>query len=137
MCGMIEHKEQLKQRLIAAGISPTPQRLAVAGALLEKSQHLTADQVFERVKGEHVSLATVYNTLKLLTERNLLREVVVNPTRVFFDSCTDAHHHFFDAETGELTDIPAEQLGLNQLPRIPAGKELAEVQIVLRLRSAK
>lgn len=134
---MSEHKEQVKQQLIVAGISPTPQRLAVAGILLDKPQHLTAEQVFERVRGERVSLATVYNTLKLLTERNLLREVVVDPTRVFFDSCTESHHHFFDAETGELTDIPAEQLGLHRLPQIPAGKELVEVQIVLRLRPAK
>lgn len=127
----------MKQRLEGSGIAATPQRLAVADALLGRPQHLTAEQVHTTVNraGRKVSVATVYNTLKLFCARGLAREVVVEPSRVFFDSTTEPHHHFFNPETGELADIPPEQIAFTRLPQAPAGTEAEDVQVIVRLRN--
>ena len=86
------------------GILPTPQRLEIAGILLEKPQHLSADQIIERLRrdGSAVSKATVYNTLNLFSEHGLVKEVMVDPIRKFYDSTTHPHHHFYNVDTGEL-----------------------------------
>ena len=64
-------------------VTATPQRLEVAEVLLERPQHLSADQIIERLKdnGSRVSKATVYNTLNLFLEKKLIREVIVDPSR--------------------------------------------------------
>ncbi|PUE04795.1 MAG: hypothetical protein C3L24_02525, partial [Candidatus Sedimenticola endophacoides] len=107
------------------GIAPTAQRIKVAGAMLARPQHLTADQVLELVNrsGRRVSKATIYNTLGLFSRKGLIRELVVDGTRAFYDSTTHPHHHFYNPQTQELTDIPAEQLEM-LLPReLPDGTE--------------
>lgn len=128
--------ETLVERLRAHGIGPTRQRLRIAHVLLEAPQHLSADQVLAAVNREQpaVSKATVYNTLRLFTEYGLLREVIVDPTRVFYDSTTQPHHHFYNPRTGELIDIPAERLAVSGLPPAPPGTEPAEVEVIVRLR---
>src|SRR5262245_10917748 len=85
-------------RLRAVGLRPTRQRLALARLLIESGdRHVTAEQLHgEAVEaGIQVSLATVYNTLHQFTEVGLLREVVVEPSRSYFDTNTTEHHHFF------------------------------------------
>jgi hypothetical protein len=68
-----------------------------------------------------VSKATVYNTLKLFVERKLIREVIAGPGRVFYDPNTEPHHHFYDVDTGELTDIDARAIEVTGLPPLPPG----------------
>ena len=129
---------ELERRLRGSKIVPTRPRLAVAQVTLARPRHLTAEQVHAAVKsnGDQASLATVYNTLKLFTQRGLLREVIVEPGRVFFDSETRPHHHFYDPGTGELTDIPADELGRFDLPQPPAGKVIADIQVIVRIADA-
>lgn len=119
------------------GVLPTPQRLEVAGILLAEPQHLSADQLIDRLrrKGSHVSKATVYNTLNLFSARGLVREITVDPTRKFYDSTTNAHHHFYNMDTGELSDVPEEQVNFMRLPRLPAGTEQHSVEVLIRLRA--
>lgn len=126
----------LGDRLQALGIAPTRQRLRIAEVMLAAPQHLCAEGVLSEVnrRGPVVSKATVYNTLRLFTERGLLREVIVDPNRVFYDSTTRAHHHFYNPATGELIDIPADALTVSGLPEAPAGTEAAEVEVIVRLR---
>jgi Fur family iron response transcriptional regulator len=118
------------------GILPTPQRIEVAGILLEKPQHLSAEQIIERLKASDsgVSKATVYNTLNLFSERGLVREVMVDPVRKFYDSTTHPHHHFYNVDTGELADIPDEQVAFQQLPALPEGTESESVEVLIRVR---
>jgi Fur family iron response transcriptional regulator len=118
------------------GIKPTPQRLAIAAVILAKHQHLSAEQVLARVNTTHrlLSKATVYNTLRLFGERGLVREVVVDPARVYFDSNTVAHHHLYDARTGEITDISPEHLAVTGSPPLPQGMEVAAIEVVVRTR---
>lgn len=120
------------------GVLPTPQRLEVAEVLLCRPQHLSADQIIERLKdaGSRVSKATVYNTLNLFCDRGLVREVMVDPVRKFYDSTTHAHHHFYNVDTGELEDIADEAVAFSQLPELPSGTREESVEVLIRVRRA-
>jgi Fur family iron response transcriptional regulator len=118
-------------------VLPTPQRLEVAEVLLSKPQHLSADQIIERLRDENssVSKATVYNTLKLFEERGLIKECLVDPERRFYDSTTQPHHHFYNADTGQLSDIPIDDIEVSGLPQLPAGTQLEAAELILRVRN--
>ena len=118
-------------------ILPTPQRLEVADILLLKPQHLSAEQIIDRLRdnGSTVSKATVYNTLKLFEKNGLIKERIVDPERRFYDSSTHPHHHFYHVDTGTLTDIPAEDIAITGLPDLPAGTKCDGVELLIRVRS--
>lgn len=126
----------IESRLQSVGINLTPQRVAVAEVLLDRPRHLTADQVHRLVNAgrRRVSVATIYNTLKLFSTHGLLREVVVEQGHVFYDSATHPHHHFYNVDSGELHDIAANELRISRLPDLPEGRELAGVDVVIRVR---
>lgn len=119
------------------GIMATPQRLEVATILLEKPQHLSADQIIDRLRksGSAVSKATVYNTLNLFSAHGLVREVMVDPIRKFYDSATHPHHHFYNVDTGELSDIAEERVRFEQLPDLPQGTERQSVEVLIKVRA--
>ena len=120
------------------GILPTPQRLEVAEILLHRPQHLSADQIIEklRAEGSKVSKATVYNSLKLFGERGLVKECLVDPERRFYDSTNSPHHHFYNADTGELSDIPVGTIEVTGLPDLPAGTRLEGADLIVRVRNS-
>lgn len=124
-------------RLKASGLRPTRQRLALARLLLEKGpRHVTAEDLFHeaRTGGIAISLATIYNTLHQFTSAGLLREVVVDMGQSYFDTNTSHHHHFFDEASGDLIDIPADEVEINRLPEAPDGAEIERVEVIVRLR---
>src|SRR5215469_13689996 len=124
-------------RLRAVGLRPTRQRLALARLLLDNGdRHITAEQLHGEALGTdiRVSLATVYNTLHQFTEAGLLREVVVEPGRSYFDTNTADHHHFFCETTGMLQDIPGTAVVVGDLPHAPAGTEISRVDVIIRVR---
>jgi Fur family iron response transcriptional regulator len=128
---------ELLQRLRAAGLRPTRQRLALARLLFEKGdRHITADELHAEAEeaGVGVSLATVYNTLNQFTQAGLLREVAVEAGRAYFDTNTTDHHHFFFEEGGRLVDIPAAGLSVEGVPAAPKGTEVSRVDVIVRLR---
>jgi len=125
------------KRLRAAGLRPTRQRLALATLLLENGdRHITAEQLHGEALGAAigVSLATVYNTLHQFTEAGLLREVVVEPGRSYFDTNTADHHHFFCEATGKLQDIPGRDVVISGYPQPPYGTEICRVDVIIRVR---
>ncbi|WP_207485063.1 iron response transcriptional regulator IrrA [Arenibaculum pallidiluteum] len=124
-------------RLQQAGLRPTRQRLGLARLLFEGSdRHVTAEQLHGEAAGANlkVSLATVYNTLHQFTDAGLLREVVVEAGRSYFDTNIDDHHHFFHEGSGRLEDIPGEQVAVAAIPAAPAGTEVARVDVIIRLK---
>ena len=129
---------ELIDRLKMAGLRPTRQRLALAKLLFgQGNRHLTAEQVHAEATMDRVpvSLATVYNTLHQFTGAGLLREVVVEPGRSYFDTNVEDHHHFFHEVSGRLEDIPVDQVGLHGIPEAPRGTRVARVDVIIRLRS--
>ncbi|MFT4563412.1 MAG: Fur family iron response transcriptional regulator [Gammaproteobacteria bacterium] len=125
--------------LQANDISPTAQRIQIADVLLSQRQHLSADQVIARLDemGTMVSKATVYNTLGLFAERGLIRQVIVDPTKVFYDSNIEDHHHFYNVDDGTLTDVPVIKLPIDDLPCPPEGTDTVGVDIVIRTRNKR
>ena len=119
-------------------ILPTRQRMMIARVLFNRVQHLCADQVMNYVNdgSDHVSKATVYNTLGLFARKGLIREVIVDPMRVFYDPNTSDHHHFYNVDTGELMDIEASELAIAALPELPPETVADGVDVIIRLRNA-
>lgn len=129
-------RDQISAILSERGVFPTPQRLDVAQVILARPQHLSAEQIIAGIRsmGSRVSKATVYNTLNLFCERGLIRTVEVDPSRQFYDSTIEPHHHFYNMETGELVDIPVDGVTLKLNTPLPAGTEQAGVDVVIRVR---
>jgi Fur family iron response transcriptional regulator len=129
-------RDSLADVLRAHGINPTHQRIEIAHALYSRQEHLSADQVLAIVNQRHpeTSRATVYNTLNLFVEKRLIREVIVDPSRVFYDPNTSAHYHIYDVETGRLTDIDAAAVRIEGLPALPAGMVTEGMDIIIRVR---
>ncbi|MGD9741136.1 MAG: iron response transcriptional regulator IrrA [Dongiaceae bacterium] len=126
----------LVDRLKQAGLRPTRQRLALAKLLFDPGhRHVTAEQLHVEAQGANVrvSLATIYNTLHQFTAQGLLREVVVEAGRSYFDTNTGDHHHFYFQETGELQDVCGSDVEVTRLPAPPDGQRLARVDVVIRL----
>ena len=123
-------------RLRAAGLRPTRQRVSLARLLFEAGhRHMTAEGLHTEVRAARmgVSLATVYNALNQFRDAGLLREVVVAPGRSYFDTNTGHHHHFFVEPDGELVDFPSDQVTIAGLPKPPKGTKLARVDVIVRL----
>ena len=131
-------KTDCKAVLEAAGIIPTKQRLDIACAILSRPQHLSADQLLLLVNANdcNVSKATVYNTLSLFAQKGVVREVVVDPGRTFYDSNTDEHFHIYNEDTGTLTDVYSDCLLADALPGAPDGTVLIGVDVIIRVRNA-
>ena len=133
---MLPPSSTARERLHAVGLRPTRQRLALARLLFENGdRHVTAEQLHGEAAAAAipVSLATVYNTLHQFTEAGLLREVVVEPGRSYFDTNNADHHHFFCEANGLLQDIPAGEVTVCGLPLAPDGTEIRRVDVIVRI----
>ena len=130
-----EH-QRAARTLESHDITPTPQRVAIARILLAQPQHLSAEQVLGAIRQGDlpVSKATVYNTLGLFAEKGLVREVIVDPSKVFYDSNCGDHHHFYDVDSCTLTDIDAGKISVGELPDLPGGKVIDRVDVIVRVR---
>lgn len=114
-------------------LTPTPQRIAVVKSVMDAQKHLSADEVFKRAKRicHSVSRATVYNTLNLLVNKQILKSQILLEETIVFDANTRPHHHFIDEKTGEISDIPWEDLsvvGHENLKNV----EIRDFQVVIR-----
>jgi len=124
-------------RLKAVGLRPTRQRLALARLLFDgNDRHVTAEVLHAEAQAAkvRVSLATVYNALHQFTSAGLLREVVVNPGRSYFDTNSTDHHHFFFEDRGTLLDIPGKSVSLRGIPEPPVGTNISRIDVVVRVR---
>jgi len=134
------HSPTPAERLADAGLRPTRQRLALASLVFGQGErHISAESLHAEAVAARVpvSLATVYNTLRRFTDCGMLREVLVAPGKVYFDTNAADHHHFFYEGSGELADIPADHVTLSKLPPTPEGAEIARVDVVIRLAAPK
>ena len=129
------HK-RLELKIRNAGLRPTRQRLALAELLFASgNRHFTAEILHSEAldAGVKISLATIYNNLHQFTDTGLLREVVVDASKSYFDTNVLPHHHFFHEEDQRLEDIPAGEVQLDKLPALPEGYEISDVDIIVRL----
>jgi Fur family iron response transcriptional regulator len=133
-----QERQRGSEWLSRGGLRPTRQRLTLATLLVGdgRNRHVTAESLFEATRrtGERVSLATVYNTLKAFCDAGLMREITVDGTKSYFDTCTEDHPHFYWEDSQSLSDAPSSELEISRLPRAPEGAEVASVDVVIRLR---
>ncbi len=130
---------ELVDRLRRAGVPITFPRLEIARVLLSAPIHLSADQVLSKVRetAPDISRATVYNTLKLFREKNLIRELLVEPERVIYDSNIHPHHHLYNIDTGELMDFPDDALQLTGMPDLPEHTEIVQTDVIVKIREKR
>ncbi len=124
-------------RLRAAGLRPTRQRIALADLLFSKGdRHLTAEELHEEavIAKVPVSLATVYNTLHQFTDAGMLRVLAIESSKTYFDTNVSDHQHFFLEGENVVMDIPHGDMTVNGLPKLPEGMEIAHIDVVVRLR---
>lgn len=128
--------ESVSRTLRSRGVIPTAQRVEIGRMVLTRPAHFSAEQLYEQVNeaGGSVSKATVYNTLGLFVEKGLLRQVLVDPSKVFYDSNMAPHQHFYDVESGELADIDASEIEIGALPETSEGVQVEGVDVVVRIR---
>ncbi len=138
--------DPISERLKASGVRVTEQRLAISKCLFSGGhRHLTAEQLKDELtqQGQKVALATVYNTLHQLTRAGLIKQIIIDPQRTYFDTNIHQHHHFFYEDDGQLEDIPNERIAvsLDQAdPRHgqgPNGTKITSVDVVIRLQRDK
>ena len=133
---MTVQTHDIAERLRAAGLRPTRQRIALARLLFDGcDRHVTAEVLHEEAIARKVpvSLATVYNTLHQFTEVGLLREVAVEGAKTYFDTNTSNHYHFFCETSGKLVDIETASIRIEGLPQAPDGMAISRVDVLVRL----
>jgi len=128
-------RNAIVDRLREYGINPTHQRIEIAYTLFSRQEHLSADQILAAVNTRHseTSKATVYNTLNLFVKKKLIREVIVDPSKVFYDPNVHIHHHFYNVESGQLMDIDSAALELTGLPTLPEGLAIERIDVIVRV----
>ncbi len=136
-CISIDKSDKIDSMLRDHGIQPTSQRLAIASVLFSKHQHVTAD-ILQSELNQHgilVSKATVYNTLGAFVRSGLLSEIFTDEGRTFYDTNLSHHHHFYNVDTGQLTDTCKDLIPYFDLSVLPENTFLEDIDIVIRIRN--
>ena len=118
-------------------ISPTRQRVEIAEFFFQRPQHLSAEKILDGVTGEgnRVSRATVYNTMGLFSRKGVVREILINRERVFYDSNPEAHQHLYNVDTGELSDLYDVDVDKLVEPELPDGLRVIDTDVVFKVTS--
>jgi Fur family transcriptional regulator, iron response regulator len=123
-------------KLQSAGLRATPKRIAIGGLLLDGvDRHVTADDVaaMARKAGVRVSLATVYNTLNQFVAAGLMKRIILDTDRTYFDTNVSEHHHLFFEDAGRLHDVPGDSIRVEGLPPLPKGAKVRSIDVIVRM----
>ena len=127
----------IEDRLRNVGLRPTRQRRDLAQIIFRHGdRHFTAEELHSETvrSGINVSLATIYNNLHQFTGAGLLRPLSMDGSKTFFDTNVSDHHHFLVEDDNEMIDIPNGTVSVTGMPPIPEGYEIANVDVIVRLR---
>ena len=133
--------DQLKfhsQRLRVSGLRPTKQRLTICKVLFDRKEtfHFTIEKlkkIIEKGSKKKISLATLYNTVNAFKEKGYLKEISLKGNKTFFDTNTKHHHHFNDEDMSQLVDIEDKNISVNYLPKLPSGKKIKSVEVLVKI----
>ena len=107
----------LIERCQEAGLKMTEQRKVILQVLAESEDHPSVETVHQRAResDQSISLATVYRTLSLLDEMNLIQRHDFNENHARFEANLDHHHHLIDLDSGEVIEFQDEELEEHKL----------------------
>jgi Fur family transcriptional regulator, iron response regulator len=131
---------EIVNKLRSSKLRPTKQRIRIAEFLFkrEKTFHFTVEKLNKAINKkdnlEKISLATIYNTVEAFKKSGHLKEILTNNNTSYFDTNVSSHHHFYDDETNELTDINYNEIEVNKLPTAPRGKKIKDVEVIISLQ---
>tara|TARA_E500000331_G_scaffold334534_1_gene359792 strand:- start:1156 stop:1581 length:426 start_codon:yes stop_codon:yes gene_type:complete len=104
---------RIEESFLSKGIKLTHQRKIIAKVITDSSDHPDANDVFIRANkiDDRISLATVYRTIKLFEEHNVLNRIELGGKRARYEELTESHHdHLIDMETGEIIEFVNEEI---------------------------
>ena len=131
---------EIVNKLRSSKLRPTRQRIRIAEFLYnrEKTFHFTIERLNKNLnkKGnsENISLATIYNTVDAFKKAGYLKEILTNNNTSYFDTNISSHHHFYDDQTNELTDISFNDVEVTKVPHAPKGKKIKDVEVIISLQ---
>ena len=133
---MIKDFKPYVDRLRSSGLRPTKQRLMICKVLFDRKDtfHFTIDKLIKKIEKNtknKISLATVYNTVHAFKNNGYLKEISLHGNKTFFDTNATSHHHFYDQDTGDLTDIKNEDIFLSKIPSAPKGKKIKQIEVTV------
>ena len=128
------------ERLRTSGLRPTKQRLAICKILFDRKEtfHFTIEKlkkIIEKDSRKKISLATLYNTVHAFKKSGYLKEISLKGNKTFFDTNIKNHYHFYDEDSSQLIDIKDENVSINNLPSLPNGKKIEEIEVTIRVAS--
>ena len=131
---------EIVNKLRFSKLRPTKQRIRIAEFLFkrEKTFHFTVEKlnkiICKKENVEKISLATIYNTIDAFKKAGYVKEILTNNNTSYFDTNVSSHHHFYDDETNELTDINYNEIEVAKVPHAPKGKKIKDVEVIIRLQ---
>ncbi len=135
----MNQKKEIVNRLRTSGLRPTKQRILIAQNLFERDKtfHFTVETLDNEINkngSEKVSLATIYNTVEAFTKAGHIKEILTSRSKSYFDTNMKSHHHFYDEDTKELTDVDYRDVKLSKVPAPPKGKKIKNLEVVIRVQ---
>tara|TARA_Y100000590_G_scaffold255363_1_gene286742 strand:- start:202 stop:618 length:417 start_codon:yes stop_codon:yes gene_type:complete len=130
--------KQHKERLRTSGLRPTKQRLAICKILFDRKNtfHFTIEKlkkIMENKSNKKISIATLYNTIGAFKKKGYIKEIFLKGNKTFFDTNTKNHHHFYDEDMSQLIDIDNENISVNYLAKMPNGKKIKSVEVLVKI----
>lgn len=121
-------------RLTEHGIKPSLQRMAVMDYLMTHRTHPTVDEIYTALHPSMPTLSktTVYNTLKLLTDKGAALQLTIDERNCCYDADTTPHAHFLCTRCGRVYDLDLQSKRLMRAAILPAGFIPEEVQLYYR-----
>ena len=134
----MDHYKFHRERLRTSGLRPTKQRLAICKLLFnrKKTFHFTVEKlkkIAERESKAKISVATLYNTVQAFKEKGYLKEIAIKGNKTFFDTNIKHHHHFYDEDMSQLVDIEDKNISVNYVPKLPSGKKIKSVEVLVKI----
>tara|TARA_Y100001980_G_C14209360_1_gene69717 strand:- start:83 stop:496 length:414 start_codon:yes stop_codon:yes gene_type:complete len=132
-------RKNIANKLRTSGLRPTKQRILIAKNLFERDNtfHFTVETLNREINKsgkKKISLATIYNTVEAFKKAGHLKRILTNTTKSYYDTNITLHHHFYDDETKELTDIDYQKVKLSKIPKPPKGKKIKDLEVVISLQ---
>lgn len=115
-------------KLRDAGVRMTPQRHAILSYLLETMSHPTVDEIYKSLEGKfpNMSVATVYNNLRVFKDIGLVRELTYGDASSRYDADMSEHYHAVCISCGKVKDFHYPSLhGVEREASINTGFEVA------------